>query len=639
MTIPNPASTTTTHTELAWEPDDAWKKALKERLDAEATAKVERALQDYEHRSDDLFFDQTVYNQYHETMNNIRIEAKESYDAGVENERQERKRWALQREQWDLFETFSARNNPIALPPTSPTLLIYVEESGPDTGTGIIVDNSPVVTGTLWSGISAPALEVPARSTPVEALSPVAEGLWAEYNPEERSNVVPIPSSPSINPTPSPPALDPQQIPGASPITLPTSPGPAVGDLDVWEDRLSRHERSLDRREEILGAREREVSRELSAVQRKKDRFKERKANLDLRERSLERKERMQDEGEKELRRKEETLQRKIEKFRVDEADLERRRKECEERAGELDIIRADLDQKLARATLNSTHDRSSATHTGAWSSSVKPPSSRPLTPDSPDGFRRSARSSTAPSPQFLSPDSALPPSFTGARHSPGSSSSKLPSQTPSPRHHRATLDEEPRGREPGVPPRYGPEIKEHRAHSHPRKRSTTPTPRSKFNTNTKPPASPRQPNTPLRNLFGESPSTSHQTHARNTSAPAFHPPMAHKTEKLTTKLERQINEGTLRWNMFPWPMLDEPSNLEDITLVLVSEYVHSPLYPDQDKSVKERVRDQLKRWHPDRFDAPFLHKVRTVEREEVRAGAGLVTRHLTCILSSDRSP
>lgn len=90
-----------------------------------------------------------------------------------------------------------------------------------------------------------------------------------------------------------------------------------------------------------------------------------------------------------------------------------------------------------------------------------------------------------------------------------------------------------------------------------------------------------------------------------------------------------------LRWFNFPWPMLKMPSDPDEITSNAVSAYILSPHYPDKDKSkpTKDRIKDHIRRWHPDRFDTKLLVKVVDSEKEKVKEGAGSVVRNLNDLL------
>ena len=93
-----------------------------------------------------------------------------------------------------------------------------------------------------------------------------------------------------------------------------------------------------------------------------------------------------------------------------------------------------------------------------------------------------------------------------------------------------------------------------------------------------------------------------------------------------------------LSWNDFPWPMVKQPSNPDDMSLSLISAYIQSPVHSDKDKSrtPKDRIKEHIKRWHPDRFETKLLPKVSEGEREKVRHGAGNVARYLSDLLRKE---
>ena len=114
-----------------------------------------------------------------------------------------------------------------------------------------------------------------------------------------------------------------------------------------------------------------------------------------------------------------------------------------------------------------------------------------------------------------------------------------------------------------------------------------------------------------------------------------------------------------LRWCDFPWPTLsfESPKDQSELTLSTIKTYVYAPLpsvldsgiggtamevygqtsgsRADQDKAfLRDRLKDLLRRWHPDRFDARYLERVDDDrEREMVKEGAGLVARYLNELL------
>lgn len=92
---------------------------------------------------------------------------------------------------------------------------------------------------------------------------------------------------------------------------------------------------------------------------------------------------------------------------------------------------------------------------------------------------------------------------------------------------------------------------------------------------------------------------------------------------------------GELRWHNFPWPVWKPPKDPEDLTSIHIGAYVLSQYYPgDKSKSSKDRIKEHIRRWHPDRFETKYLPKVREEDREKVKEGAGVVARVLNEMLT-----
>ncbi|EIW77109.1 hypothetical protein CONPUDRAFT_168122 [Coniophora puteana RWD-64-598 SS2] len=93
-------------------------------------------------------------------------------------------------------------------------------------------------------------------------------------------------------------------------------------------------------------------------------------------------------------------------------------------------------------------------------------------------------------------------------------------------------------------------------------------------------------------------------------------------------------SRATLSWDDFPWPMFRCPIGPDDLTVAGISAYMLSPLQPT-DKTVKERIREGIRKWHPDRFETQVLWKVKEEDKERVKEGAGSVVRCLNDLLRS----
>ncbi|KAF9475418.1 hypothetical protein BDN70DRAFT_864944 [Pholiota conissans] len=106
------------------------------------------------------------------------------------------------------------------------------------------------------------------------------------------------------------------------------------------------------------------------------------------------------------------------------------------------------------------------------------------------------------------------------------------------------------------------------------------------------------------------------------------------KHERLWTQLPDKVDSV---WNDFPWPMLKPPATPDDITANHVTAYMRSPCWLDSDKkSTKDRVKEHMKRWHPDRFETKYLPKVVESEKDRVKQGAGNVARLLSDLLRKE---
>jgi hypothetical protein len=73
------------------------------------------------------------------------------------------------------------------------------------------------------------------------------------------------------------------------------------------------------------------------------------------------------------------------------------------------------------------------------------------------------------------------------------------------------------------------------------------------------------------------------------------------------------------------------------MTTSAIYAYVMSKYAPGADsKGSKDRIKDHLKRWHPDKFETRILPRVAEEEREKVKTGAGVVARGLNELLRNN---
>jgi hypothetical protein len=92
-----------------------------------------------------------------------------------------------------------------------------------------------------------------------------------------------------------------------------------------------------------------------------------------------------------------------------------------------------------------------------------------------------------------------------------------------------------------------------------------------------------------------------------------------------------------LRFGDIPWPIFSNgPFTPADITSKTVGAFLLSPFH-SVDKSTKERLRAALIQWHPDKFEARWLHLVAESEKSLVSQGVGAVARAINDLLAANR--
>jgi len=79
--------------------------------------------------------------------------------------------------------------------------------------------------------------------------------------------------------------------------------------------------------------------------------------------------------------------------------------------------------------------------------------------------------------------------------------------------------------------------------------------------------------------------------------------------------------------------MESQPHSPSDITSNAIKDFLFSPLH-SVNKSHKQRLREQLLRYHPDRFEGRWLSRVRESDRAAVKDATNTVARHLSEALS-----
>ncbi|KAI0359271.1 hypothetical protein OH77DRAFT_1015004 [Trametes cingulata] len=111
--------------------------------------------------------------------------------------------------------------------------------------------------------------------------------------------------------------------------------------------------------------------------------------------------------------------------------------------------------------------------------------------------------------------------------------------------------------------------------------------------------------------------------------------------------------EGTLRFGDVPWPVMPSFSSrrderpvvtLEDLTAEAISAFLLPPSddadLEDRDaakKDRKEKLRETMLRFHPDKFEGRIMRLVRDSEKELVKEAVGVVARTLNTLMGEGK--
>ena len=95
-----------------------------------------------------------------------------------------------------------------------------------------------------------------------------------------------------------------------------------------------------------------------------------------------------------------------------------------------------------------------------------------------------------------------------------------------------------------------------------------------------------------------------------------------------------QTSRVQLAFTDIPWPTIQPPRSKYDLTSATLNDFFLSRHLP-AGRATKERLRDALLRWHPDRFEGRYLDKIRPHDREDVIEGVGIVVRYLNSTLTT----
>ncbi|KAF8639009.1 hypothetical protein AX17_001788 [Amanita inopinata Kibby_2008] len=401
------------------------------------------------------------------------------------------------------------------------------------------------------------------------------------------------------------------------------------------EEAAKRHAEEVKKEEERRKRQEEERRRRQEERQKRQEEERRKQEEEDMRNRQEEEKRRKEAERQEEARRQEEEKRRlEGEKRRKEQEEL--MRKEREKRWGEdvhsqqqggYDKQREEIQKR--KAGERKRHDSGIGADSSFVSSSPTPTPTSPLSPTAGRPSSTPRRTGSIPNPS-----SAAPAWTTASGSAWKTSASATPSSTSTTSSARNSTTSATSASTSTSIPTSAP--------------TPTPTP------------------TPKAKPAPSGPSMSESEWARRQAEQAKEQQERFRREQEQMENERQAREAArgmnekdmahlyqmheatwknlnafelLRWESFPWPMLKKPRTAEDITSHAIRVYLFGKWYPEDNKSDKDRAKEHIRRWHPDKFNAKYLPKVIEDDRERVMEAAGAVVRGLNDILTRANAP
>ncbi|KAG1728687.1 hypothetical protein EDD22DRAFT_789039, partial [Suillus occidentalis] len=87
-----------------------------------------------------------------------------------------------------------------------------------------------------------------------------------------------------------------------------------------------------------------------------------------------------------------------------------------------------------------------------------------------------------------------------------------------------------------------------------------------------------------------------------------------------------------------PWPIFQQGcTSPDDISCRSLEEFIFHPLRPGMElKSRKDRLKVEILKFHPDKFNSNIVRKLRECDREKAIEFAGVLARMLTHMMAEE---
>jgi len=95
--------------------------------------------------------------------------------------------------------------------------------------------------------------------------------------------------------------------------------------------------------------------------------------------------------------------------------------------------------------------------------------------------------------------------------------------------------------------------------------------------------------------------------------------------------------EEPFRFRDIPWPVFDVPDGIDGLGKEHIIDFLEEGIGKEGEerKTRKERIREALLRWHPDKFEGKMGSRLDRTEKDTILGGVGIVARCLNDMMAT----
>ncbi|KAJ1302039.1 hypothetical protein OPQ81_000874 [Rhizoctonia solani] len=105
--------------------------------------------------------------------------------------------------------------------------------------------------------------------------------------------------------------------------------------------------------------------------------------------------------------------------------------------------------------------------------------------------------------------------------------------------------------------------------------------------------------------------------------------------EDTWTELSNSDAPVRLTFNNIPWPVFSRPSSISQLNSRTIGAFLLSSLHDGGGSTRRERIRNAMRLWHPDKWMGRYMTRVDPRHAQAVKDGVNAVARALTELLAT----